>query len=98
VPDANAGLSVPLDSVNPLKSALLLAAAARVTVTVYVFVVVPSCAVVTTVTVLLPTLKLIAPDAVPLATSTPFTITVALMSDTIGVTVMLLTSFATLAV
>jgi hypothetical protein len=98
VPDANAGLKLPLDSVNPLKSALLLAAAARVTVTVYVCVVVPSCAVATTVTVLLPTLRLITPDAVPLVTAVPFTVTVALLSDTVGVTVMLLTPFATLAV
>ncbi|MNR52425.1 hypothetical protein D3C85_1722710 [compost metagenome] len=64
----------------------------------YVFVVVPSSAVTTVVIVLLPTLKPMASDAAPLATAVPFTFIVALLSDTVGVTVILLTPLATLAV
>jgi hypothetical protein len=71
---------------------------ALVTVVVYVCVVVPSCAVTTVVIVLLPTLKLIAPLALPLATVVPFTFTVALLSVTVGVTVILLVALDTDAV
>ncbi|MNY82464.1 hypothetical protein D3C86_2245760 [compost metagenome] len=58
----------------------------------------PSSAVTTVVIVLLPTLNPMAPDAAPLATAVPFTFTVALLSDTVGVAVMLLVPLATLAV
>ena len=90
VPAAKTGLSVPSLRVNPLRSAL--AEAARVTVTVYVLVVVPSCAVTTTVIVFAPTLRLTGVAALP-----PFTVTVAVESATVGVTVRLLTLLATLA-
>ena len=69
--------------------------AARVTVTVYVFVVVPSCAVTTVVMVFAPTERAIAPDALPEATVVPFTVMVAVASATVGVTVRLVTLFAT---
>ena len=61
-------------------------AAARVTVTVYVFGVVPSSAVTTTVIVLLPTARLMLPDADPLDTAVPFTVTAACDSFKVGVT------------
>ncbi|MNM81757.1 hypothetical protein D3C81_937680 [compost metagenome] len=77
-----------------LKLALL--DAARVTVMVYVFVL-PSAAVATTVIEFEPTLS----DtvvAVPLATATPFTFNVAPASATVGVTLIELALFPTLAV
>jgi hypothetical protein len=86
---------VPALSVRLLRSALL-DAAARVTVTEYVFVV-PSCAVTTTVTVFDPTFRLTA-LALPLVVAFPFTVTVAVLSETAGVTFRLLTAYATLAV
>jgi hypothetical protein len=96
VPDAKTGDSVPLLSVSPDNVASL--EPALVTAIVYVFVVVPSCAVTTTVMVLLPTLRLILPDAVPLDTAVPFTVTAAFDSFTVGVTVIEVTAYATLAV
>jgi hypothetical protein len=94
VPDANGGVSVPLLNTRLLRSAV----AARVTVTVYVLVVVPSCAVTTVVMVFAPTLREIAPDALPEAIGVPFTVMVAYVLLAVGVTVMLVTPFATLAV
>jgi len=73
-------------------------ACSRVTVIVYVLVVAPSCAVLTTVMVFKPTFKLIGVDALPLATVLPLTFTVAVLSTTVGVTVMLLVAFGTLTV
>ena len=70
----------------------------RVTVTVYVCVVVPSCAVTAVVIVLAPTFNAIADDAAPLATVVPFTFIVALASETVGVTVILVVALLTLAV
>ena len=52
--------------------------------------VVPSCAVANMVIALLPTLNAIAPDALPLVTVTPFTLTVAVISFAVGVTVIVL--------
>ena len=71
--------------------------AARVTAMLYVLVVV-SAAVTATVIVLLPTLRVIGPDALPLATVTPFTFTVAPASATVGVTVIEVMLLATVAV
>ena len=93
---AKAGVSVPLEMVRLLRSALLLAA--RVTAMLYVLVAVVSAAVTTTVIVLLPTASAIAPDGLPLATVAPFTFTVAPASATAGVTVSELTLLATEAV
>ena len=56
---------------------------------------VPSCAVTTTLTLFIPTTRLIGPDAEPLATVVPFTVTVALASAVVGVTVTDVTAFAT---
>ena len=72
--------------------------AARVTVTVYDLVVVPSCAVTSVVIVLAPTFRLIAPEAVPEVTATPFTCIVAVESLAVGVTVILVTLSVTVAV
>ena len=72
--------------------------AALVTFTVYVLVVLPSCAVTTISIGLLPTVNVIAPEAEPLVTVTLFTVTVAFAWFTVGVTVMLVVAFATLAV
>lgn len=47
----------------------------------------PSCAVTATLIVLIPTAKPTAPEAVPLLTVVPFTVTVAVASVTTGVTV-----------
>jgi len=96
VPLANAGVSVPALSVKFDNVAS--ADAARVTTTVYVLVVVPSCAVTTAVIVFVPTFRLIGPDAVPDVTVVPFTVTVALASEVVGVTVMLVVALLTLAV
>ncbi len=59
---------------------------------------VPSCAVTTVVMVLLPTFNEIAPLAEPLLTVVPLTLTVALLSVTVGVTVMLFVALVTAAV
>ena len=72
--------------------------AARVTVVVYVFVVVPSWAVTATVIVLLPTFNAIELLAWPLVTAVPFTVTVAVLSARVGLTVILATELATLEV
>ena len=58
----------------------------------------PSCAVTTVVMVLDPTSSVIAPLAAPDATVVPLTFTVAVESDTVGVTVMEVVAFGTLAV
>ena len=71
---------------------------ALMTVTVYVLVVVPFCAVTTVVITLLPTERFIDPEAVPLVTEVPFTVTVAVASATVGVTVMEVILLATDAV
>ena len=60
--------------------------------------VVPSCAVTTTVMVLRPTVRLMPPEALPDATATSFTFTVAVVSLTVGVTVRLSTLLATMEV
>ena len=89
-------MSVPADAASALKLALLLSTvAARVTLIVYACVVVPSCAVTTTVIGLTPTASAMAAEALPLATVLPFTLTVAVASATVGVTVIVLTAFAT---
>ena len=85
VAPAKAGLSVPVLKVNPAKAALV-DKAVLLTVKVYVLVV-PSCAVTTVLTVLLPGLMVIAPDALPLDTAVPFTVTLAVASARVGVTV-----------
>ena len=59
---------------------------------------VPSSAVTIVVIILLPTLNAMLPDALPLATVVPFTVTVALASDVVGVTVILLVALLTDAV
>ena len=98
MPLANVGDSVPLDRVIADKVATVEAGAALVTVIVYVFVVLPSCAVTTVVMVLLPTLKLIEPLALPDVTVVPFTFTVAVLSVTVGLTVKVATELVTDAV
>ncbi len=50
------------------------------------------------VIVLLPIFSAISPDADPLDTAVPFTVTVAFDSFTVGVTVIEVTAYATLAV
>lgn len=70
----------------------------RFTVTEYVLVVLPSCAVTTVVMVLLPRFKVIACEAAPDATDVPFTVTLAVGSLVVGVTVTDATVLATLAV
>ena len=76
---------------------LALAEPTLVTVTVYVLVVVPFCAVITVVMVFVPTFSGIAPDAVPDATAIPFTFIVVLASVAVGVKVILVVVFGTLA-
>jgi len=71
---------------------------ARVTVMVYVLVAEPPKAVTTVVMVFSPTANSIGPEAVPDVTAVPFTVTVALLAEVVGVTVILLTPFTTLAV
>jgi hypothetical protein len=61
-------------------------------------VVVPSWAVTTTVIGVSPTLRLRLPEGLPEATGVPFTVTVAPLPATVGVTVRLVTPLATLAV
>ena len=58
----------------------------------------PSCAVTTVVITLLPTLRAIAPEALPLVTVLPLTVTGAFAFVLVGVTVILLTALLTLAV
>ena len=70
----------------------------RVTLTEYVCVVVPSCAVTTVVIVVTPTPRLIEPLALPEATVVLFTFTVAVPSATVGVTVIAVVAFDTVAV
>ncbi len=61
--------------------------------------VVPSCAVTTTVmAVSPPSVRAMAPLAWPVVTAVPFTLTVAFSWSTVGVTLMLLTALATPAV
>ncbi len=79
-----AGVSVPLLITRFDKVAS--ADVARVTITVYVLVVIPSCAVTLTKMVLAPTLKAMAPDGLPDATATPFTVNVAPASLALAVT------------
>ena len=59
---------------------------------------VPSCAVTTVVIALVPTLSVIAPLAVPDTTVVPLTFIVAVASVTVGVTVIEVVAFVTLAV
>ena len=61
-------------------------------------VVTPSWAVTTVVMTLEPTLKAMGPEAVPLVTVVPFTLTVAEPWLTVGVTVILVTPFPTVSV
>ncbi len=58
----------------------------------------PSCAVTTVVIVFEPTARAIGADADPLATVVPLTMTVAVASLTVGVTVTLVVAFETDAV
>ena len=58
----------------------------------------PSCAVATTVTVVSPTVSGIAPEAAPEATVMPFTLMLAVLSVSVGVTVSDVTLLATEAV
>ena len=60
--------------------------------------VVPSWAVTTVVIVLAPTASAIAPEALPLLVATPLTVTLALASATVGVTVSEVVALLTLAV
>ena len=69
-----------------------------VTVTVYADCVVPSCAVTTVVITLAPTASEINPLAAPDATIVPFTLIVAVVSVTVGLTVMDVVVFGTLDV
>ena len=92
MPDANVGVNVPLLRVRLAKLALF----ALVTVNVYVNVA-PVCAVPTMVMVLAPTAKVMAAEGFPEVTGVPFTVTVAVLSASVGVTVMLLIEFGTLS-
>ena len=80
----NTGVSVPLLMVRaeslPFVDGLI-------TFTVYACLVTPSWAVTMVVIVLVPTANVIAPEALPDATAVPFTVTVAVASATVGVTV-----------
>ena len=58
----------------------------------------PSCAVTKTVIVFDPTANVIAAEALPDATAVPFTVTVAVGSATVGVTVMDVVPLATISV
>ena len=85
VPDANAGLNVPVLNARAARFAFV---EIRVTVNIYVFVVVPSAAVTTTLIVFGPTARGILADAVPEATAIPFTVRVAVASLVVGFTFM----------
>ncbi|MNK99742.1 hypothetical protein D3C87_1201530 [compost metagenome] len=93
---ANAGLRLPPDKASADR--LASPEPARVTVTVYVLVVVPFWAVTMVVTVLAPTASAIAPEALPLVVATPLTVTEAVASSTVGVTVSEVVALLTLAV
>ena len=67
------------------------------TVMVYVSVVDPFCAVTTTEITLVPTFRFIGADALPDATAVPLTVMLAVASVTVGVTVILVVVFPTLA-
>ncbi len=95
MPAKNVGVNVPLLMARLVR--LLFAEAVRVIVIVYVCVV-PSCAVTIVVMVFGPTARFIGADAEPLATVAPLTMTVAVASLTVGVTVMLVVAFGTDAV
>ena len=58
----------------------------------------PSCAVTLTAIGLLPTFKVIGPEALPDVTAVPFTVTVAPLLDVIGFTVVEVTPFFTVKV
>src|ERR1700722_7682585 len=73
---ADDGVRVPAEIVRFDSDALLLAAPARLTAMLYVCMVVPSCAVTTTLMLLTPTASAIELDADPLATVAPSTVTV----------------------
>ena len=96
VPGAKAGVKVPRLILNAER--LAFADAALVTVIVYVLVVVPSCAVTTVVTVLVPTFNAIGPEAVPGVTVVPFTFTVDVGTAVKGVMVMVAAPFTTSSV
>lgn len=95
VPDANAGDRVPLDNDSADNCALL--EPARVTTIVYDFVV-PICAVTNVVIVLAPMESGTAPLALPLVVALPSTDTSEVESATVGVTVIEVVAFDTLAV
>ncbi len=95
MPGENVGVNVPLLMVR--FDRLSLEDAARFIVIVKVCVA-PSCAVTIVVMVFEPTARLIGADAEPLATVVPFTVTVAVASLTVGVTVTLVVAFETDAV
>jgi hypothetical protein len=92
---ANVGLSVPELSAKPSSVEVV---EILITVTVYVDVVAPSCAVTATVMLLLPTVSGIEAVPAPEATGVPFTLTVAVASLTVGVTVTSAMALGTLAV
>ena len=99
MPDAKLGLRLPDESTSPLNVASDdTLAAARVTAIVVLRVVAPSSAVTSTVMVVVPTFNAIASDALPRATTTPPTRTVAALLVLVGVTVIEATPFATAAV
>lgn len=85
MPDEKAGLRVPELNDNPDKAALV-DNAVFVMVNVYVLVL-PSWAVTMAVMALLPVLIVIGLDALPLVTGVPFTVTLAVASARVGVTV-----------
>jgi hypothetical protein len=87
----------PLVNAPPLQLHAMLGPT-LVTVTVYVDVVVPSCAVTTVVSMLDPTTSGSAALAAPDATVTPLTFTVAVLSVTVGVSVIEAVALVTLAV
>ncbi|MNS66600.1 hypothetical protein D3C72_998210 [compost metagenome] len=91
--DENSGFSVPWLTVRELRLELL--EETRLTVKVYVSVVVPSCAVTSTVITVEPTGKVMEDEAAPLATTVPSTFTVAVLSCTVGVTLRELTELPT---
>ena len=77
MPEEKKGDNAPAVVVNAKSVASVDIAAALVTVIVYVLIVVASCAVPNIVMVLLPTFNAIEPEALPLVTVIPFTLTVA---------------------
>ena len=91
-------IKCPADAPLSGRDTEVIVANMRVTVTVYVSVVVVSCAVTTVVMVLSPMFNVIASLGLPDATLTPSTVTVALESATVGVTVVLVVEFGTFRV